>query len=279
MAEQHNSQTLAPLRAPALAEKESHEVGNNPLLWRLGRYRLWGRVPVSRIAVEHLLFGLGIAALMLALPLAAPALFDLRDFNLLASVAIGLHMFWMSMRVCYRMDALFETPFFDEMLLTAMTPREIAGALAQSASRPMLASLAGMLGPLYAASLASTFGEGCPGAVRFSCISWGVLAPFVALSVFSMPWVLLWGSLAGPLRGLGAKLVAHAWPAVLPAAAIFGNTLATAIAAGLLVFAALNAALLAAPRVPAMLADRESAPSGGKSLTLSEGHRRRAARV
>jgi len=276
---QEDSHTLAPMRAPALADCDADDVGGNPLLWRLGRYRRRGRTVFSRLVLQHLLFGCAMAGVVLGLSGAMPAMFEANDFNFIASVAVGAHMLWLSMRTCFRMDAWLATSFFDELLLTAMSPREIASAIAQSVSRPIFASLVGTLAPICAAQAgAAVFGDPCaphPSAFVF----WGVLAPFVALSVFAAPWLVMWETMVGPVRALPVKLMLYAWPGALPISGFLGNVAVSAATAGVLAFALLNAALLLAPKVPALLADRERAPSGGKALRLSETSARRAGRV
>lgn len=267
------------MRAPALAEGDADEIGGNPLLWRLGRYRRRGRLAYSPLVLRHAAFGLLLAGIVLGLPTVASTLFASDDFNLIASVAVGLHILWISVRTCYRMDGLLATSFFDEMMLTAMSPREIASALAQSVSRPVFASLAATLLPVCAFQVGSVACGGTCATARSAFVFWGVLSPFVALTVFAVPWLVMWESFAGPARSLPIKLVVYAWPSALPMSAAMGNAAISAATAGVLAFLALNAALVLAPRVPAMLADREKAPSGGKSFRLSEACARRAARV
>ncbi len=256
VSDQEHSQTFGPLRAPALGRGESQDAWNNPLLWRFGRYRTYGRLRISRSVLEHAVFGLLLSGLIIALCQGIPKAFSLQDFDLIASVAVGLHVLWTSHRMGKRMAFLKRDSFLDELLLTEMTPREITGAIAQSVSRPILASLSGVLLPLYliCASKAIAGSQG----QRFYAVLWGLLAPFLVLMIFSIPWLCIRKTLlpAGKCWSAGAIIIL--WLVALPASAVIGNPLAPGIVAGVLLVVTIGFALHVGPGVPALLANRET---------------------
>lgn len=253
---QEHSQTLAPMRAPALGAGDSHASWNNPIIWWLCRYRSVGSFRFSRTILTHLLFGLGLGALMALLAAALPTHFALYDFNMIASVAVGVHMFWISYRMCRCMDGVLSGSFLDELLLTEMTPREIAGGIAQSIARPILASLLAITLPYYLVCAGRAIGSGSREQV-FCTVAWGILAPFVALTVFALPWLGIRRALLPPSRQWATVSIVYLWAGALPASALLGNVLASSITVGVLLFLTISYAVHTGSKIPGMLAKRE----------------------
>jgi len=251
------SRTVAAWRAPARGAREGHDPATNPLLWMLGRYRLVRGRPCSRNVVEHFVFGLLLSGLALFLSIAFPERFALSDFNFIAIVLAGAHILWLTTRLAARLKRWTTGTFLDQVLVTALKPHEIAGAIAQSAARPIFACFAGSFTPLLALEWFQRLTANGRSSLAVPAV-WTLAAPFIALAIFMVPWSLMWRAWkpAGAGRPVWPLALAAAWGFAVPAVAVAWHPVLSFAVEGLLLFATLACAMHVAGNVPELLALR-----------------------
>ncbi len=249
--------SLANLRSPEMGTCEALGASDNPLLWYLGRYRrVWG-IDVSIVVAKQIAYGLILAGIMIGNSILWPQNFSINEINIIATLAVGLHIYWMAMRMSKRVRYLIDSEMLEELLLTRMQPREIASAICQSVSRPILASLLGVFLPIYLLDWVHIMESPSHSGISVAA-GWGVLLPFVVLVIFAFPWILLDLALNRRKTSFWIFGLVAGWAVLAPFASIMWSPPVSFCLIVALTVATLNTALVIGPKVPKILAGEEA---------------------